>query len=93
MMGWNDMMGWGWGGMFFGGLVWLLILGAVVAAVVFIVRASGGGSGTDTYSTRRERDKTPLEIVQTRYAKGEIDKEEYETKRRDLEETSSGTGH
>jgi len=31
------------------------------------------------------RDKSPLEIVQERYARGEIDREEYEQKKRDLE--------
>jgi uncharacterized membrane protein len=34
---------------------------------------------------RGSRDKTPLEILQERYARGEIDKEEYEQKKRDLE--------
>jgi len=31
------------------------------------------------------RDKSPLKIVQERYARGEIDREEYEQKMRDLE--------
>jgi putative membrane protein len=30
--------------------------------------------------------RTPLEIVQERYARGEIGREEYEQKRRDLEQ-------
>lgn len=34
---------------------------------------------------RGPRDKTPLEILQERYARGEINKEEYEQKKRDLE--------
>lgn len=40
---------------------------------------------TQSSPDRGSRDKTPLEILQERYARGEIDKEEYEQKKRDLE--------
>jgi putative membrane protein len=33
----------------------------------------------------RRRANTPLDILQERYARGEIEREEYEQKRRDLE--------
>ncbi len=76
--GWNNMMG-GWGN--FGILGWasmllfwiLLILGAV-ALFRYL-----GGSGKTT-----RNDKTPLEILKERYAKGEIDKKEFEDKKKDL---------
>lgn len=69
--------GWGMG---FGGpfmlVFWLLV---VIAIVVFVrwltVQASPPVS----------RDKSPLEILQDRYARGEIGREEYEEKRRGLE--------
>ncbi len=35
--------------------------------------------------SRGSRDKTPLEILQERYARGEINKEEFEQRKRDLE--------
>jgi len=64
------------GGMFFGGLFWLFVF----AVFVFIVlRASGslGGAGVTRQS--------PLNILEERYAKGEIQREEYLEKRKDLE--------
>jgi putative membrane protein len=35
-------------------------------------------------SNQGTRGKTPFEIVQERYARGEIDRDEYEQKKRDL---------
>jgi putative membrane protein len=57
--------------MFFG--VFVIIGIAVLAAWLF--RQSGTGRGSE---------ESPLEILEKRYAKGEIDKEEFEQKKRDL---------
>ena len=55
---------------------WLLVVIAIVVFVKWLgVRASAPGS----------RDKSPLDVLQDRYARGEIDREEYEEKRRDPE--------
>ncbi|HEY5602520.1 MAG TPA: SHOCT domain-containing protein [Gammaproteobacteria bacterium] len=74
----HDMGEWGWGmgfGWFFMLLFWaLVILG--IAAIVKWLSGSGGGNA---------RSKTALEILQERYARGEIDQQEYQQKRRDLE--------
>ena len=60
----------------FGGLMWLFwILLAVV--VVWLVRSVAS-------DTSRNRTKTALEILEERYALGEIDSEEFERKKRDL---------
>ncbi len=59
--------------MFFG---LLLTIGIAVLAV-WLFRQSGAGRGRDS-------EETPLEILEKRYAKGEIDKQEFEQKRRDL---------
>jgi putative membrane protein len=76
MNNWNGFSGWGMGlGFIFMLLFWgLIILG--IAALIRLLMTS---------SSRGPRDKTPLEIVQERYARGEIDREEYEQKNRDLE--------
>ena len=74
--GWNNMMS-GWGGF---GLSWLfmllfwalLILG--VAALIRSLIRSGDSKET----------KTPLDILERRYAGGEIDKKEFEEKKKDL---------
>jgi putative membrane protein len=71
--------GFGWGvGMLVMALFWLLF----AAALVWIVRA--------VWDRRAVREgpgphpESPLEILQRRYARGEIDRAEFEEKRRDL---------
>ena len=54
-------------------LVWLLVLVAIAAGVSWVVRNVG--------TTRRD---DALGILRQRYARGEISKEEYENRRRDL---------
>ena len=76
-----DGFGFGGGGM---GIGMLLFWGLIIAAIVVLARGFGGKSGG---SEPRLREKTPLDILGERYAKGEIDKTEFEQKRRDL-----GTG-
>lgn len=75
--GWNDG-GW-WGiGMLGMALFWIV----VIVAVIFAVRALGDRSrwGGQPPPPR----ETPLEILQRRYASGEIDDEEFEEKKRKL---------
>lgn len=69
-MGWGS--GWGWFGLTHMLLWWvLLILGIAVLAKWLI----GGG---------RKSDDRALDVLKERYARGEIGKDEYEQKRRDL---------
>lgn len=77
---WN--MGWGWGGMMFGTLAMLLFLAGIVVLTVLLVRwlSGGGGSSRELPAARR----TAFDILQERFAKGEIDKQEYEEKKRVL---------
>ena len=75
-----DGMGSGWG-MGFGGffmiLFWILVIAGVVVLVKWLVDQLSADEGS--------RDKSPLEILRERYARSEINREEYEQKRRDLE--------
>ncbi|RIK42989.1 MAG: hypothetical protein DCC55_06910 [Chloroflexi bacterium] len=71
--------------MFFGGgmlLFWLLVIGVIVAALGGLGVLSGRlrTDGDETASTRAK----PEEILQTRYARGEISREEYEQMRATL---------
>src|SRR5690348_16155173 len=76
---WHMGWGWGWGGMVFGPLMMVLFLaGIVVLAVLLVRRLGAGGHGRESAPPRR----TPLEILQERFARGEIDKQEYEERRR-----------
>jgi putative membrane protein len=76
------MMWWGggWDGMFFGPLFMLLVLIAVVVAVVLLMRRPGGS----WQGTTPPPGRTPLDILKERFARGEIDKAEYEERRRVL---------
>jgi putative membrane protein len=77
MWQWMAPGGWGWMGgmMLFGGLFWILVLALGVAAFVWIVRGRPPGS---------QARSSALGILEERYAKGEIQREEYLEKKRDL---------
>jgi putative membrane protein len=84
MMGFD--MGWDWGWMWWGGLTMVLFWGGLIALVVLAVRGLSGGTGrSEAAPPRSEARQTPLEIAQARYAKGEINRDEYETLWRDLQ--------
>ncbi|KAB2912473.1 MAG: SHOCT domain-containing protein [Hyphomicrobiaceae bacterium] len=72
-------MGWGWGGMWLGPLFAIALLALLVALIVALVRWVGGGSDD---GPRRAR--TAREILDERYARGEIDREEYQRRRNDI---------
>ncbi|HVO16403.1 MAG TPA: SHOCT domain-containing protein [Alphaproteobacteria bacterium] len=81
MMGWGE----GWYGMVFGPVFMILILVVVIAAVVLLVRWLGvPWHGAPWHPAPPGR--TPLDILKERFARGEIDKEEFEERRRILGE-------
>ena len=73
----SGMMG-GYGTMFFMLVLWIVVLGLIIWAVVAAVRP-GESSGSDSATT-----SSALDVLKKRYARGEINKEEYEEKKRDL---------
>lgn len=70
----------GWFG-FGGGFMWLFWI-LIIVVLVFVLRAALGGGSTITGSPQQE---TPLEILKKRFARGEIDEEEFERRRKELE--------
>ena len=78
---------WSWGGgwyMIFGPLFMILVLAAVIGAVVLLVRWVGGPWQGAALSHHASADRTPLDILKDRFARGEIDKNEFEERRRVL---------
>ena len=72
------MMGeYGWFGHGFGWLFMVLFWALVIAGVVALIKWLGSSS--------TQRGTTPLDILQARYARGEINKKEYERMRRELQ--------
>jgi len=74
---WPNMMRWGWGGMFMG-FLFLLIIGLIIYLMVKSVRT--------TKPEAISKEETSLDILKIRYAKGEINKEEYDRIKKDLQD-------
>ena len=72
MWGWWGL--WGLGMMLFMFLFWALVITAIVLGIRWLVRQG-----------RPEGGDSALEILRQRYARGEINREEFEAKRKDLQ--------
>lgn len=80
MMG--DMGSFGFGMGLFGWVFMILFWGLVILGIVAIIKwLMGSGSGGADVSGRKA-----LDILNERYAGGEIDREEFEQKKADLED-------
>lgn len=72
MVGCGDMYGWSWWWMLVPTLFWAAL---VVLAAWAVARVLGNG---------RRGPSDALDILERRYARGDIDRDEYERRRRDL---------
>lgn len=75
-----EMLGgfWPWigGGMIFGLILWVLIIIGIIYLIRWIIRETSGG--------KESKKSEAIEILKERYAKGEINKQEFEEKLKDL---------
>jgi putative membrane protein len=63
-------------------LVWVVV--AVVAALLVVLVAHAVGAGWRTGPSRDGAGRPPLEILEDRYARGELSDEEFERRRQGL---------
>ena len=79
-MGSGMMGGWGmgWFGMIFMWLFWVLVIVGLILLIKWLVQTTRKGTGTPNGGSRA------LDILKQRYARGEINKEEYEGIKKDL---------
>ncbi len=73
--------GFGWGGMIVGGLFMLLFWGGLIALVFWGVKSL---ISSNQHSNNAPHSLNAHEILDQRYARGEIDRDEYETIKEDL---------
>jgi putative membrane protein len=69
-------MNWGWGG----GLMmilWIVLLGALIYWIVRAAQRNGSGN-------QLTQPESAIDILKKRYARGEISKEEFEERKKDL---------
>jgi putative membrane protein len=66
--------GMGWGAWMFMGLFWLVLLGVILFLVVRLLPGAGSGGG-------RPPAESPEDILDKRFARGEIDLETYQAQR------------
>ena len=66
----------------FMGILMFIFWGLVIYAVIMIVR---GAKRNNKDASGSQQHETPLEILKKRYASGEIDHEEYNRIKKDLE--------
>jgi len=70
--GW-DHYPWGWSTMF----VMSIFLVLLVVGIVYLVRNLGGGKGA-------QREETALDVLEKRYARGEISREQFDEMKKDI---------
>jgi len=66
-------------------LWWTLIIATSALLIRWILLLGRNGSPSHTQKDANARGEDALEILKERYARGEIDKEEFETKKHDLQ--------
>jgi putative membrane protein len=77
--GWGMMGGFGW--MWFMPIFFILFWGLVIWGIVALVRGLSEPRSSDSTPSTAD---SALEVLKRRYARGEINKEEYEEKKKDL---------
>lgn len=75
-----------WGGMGFGPIIMIVVIAAAVALIILLVRWLGDAGNESGATPMSSNGTTPLDILKKRYARGEIDKDEFDERRRTLDD-------
>ncbi len=78
----NEYMQHGWDMMPYGMIIGPIMMFIMIVAIVFIIRCIGGGSCNMSNHHRSNQPKDAMDILKERFAKGEIDKKEFEDKKK-----------
>lgn len=73
-------------GMLFGAILFILVVIAIIAAVVYLMRSIGVAGTANTSMQRGQSENRALDILRERFAKGEIDAKEFDERKRLLSE-------
>lgn len=76
---------WGWGHMIFGPFMMIVLVIVIVLVAVLALRWLGGHGPGQAAASQMPPSKTPLDILKERFARGEIDREDYEERKRVLD--------
>jgi len=79
---WGGHMGGHWGGGFLGPVYMIVIFAVVIALVVLLVRWLGDAPGRHDGHRGTTHRQTPLDILEERFARGEVEAEEFEKRRK-----------
>lgn len=74
--------GWGWWGMIVGPVMMIAVIAAIIVVAVLILRWLGGPALERSPPASSGAQRTPLDLLKERLARGEIDSQEFEEKRR-----------
>lgn len=85
MMGGGGMMGgyglgsWGWAGALLNLVIYMAVFGGLIWLVLWLIRQARSNDQKDNLSGRGDiqNSQTPEQILKSRYARGEINREEY----------------
>ena len=71
-----NMMG---GGMILNMIIWIIVLGLIIYGIVLLLTKQGRTKGNS--STFENQEDPAMEILKERFARGEIDEEEFEKRK------------
>ncbi|OGN91711.1 MAG: hypothetical protein A2Z70_01745 [Chloroflexi bacterium RBG_13_48_17] len=77
--GWN-----GFGGFWIMPVIMIIVLGLIIWGIFALSRRAGWAGGAGCCGSSPASSESALDILKRRYANGEINKQEYEEKKKDL---------